>query len=83
MPSTSSGLRSRHGYSALVQEEQEEETSSSSDIAGDSENPVSQPTSELVRNHAWFTLLWSFLASSVLTVSTSNFSSYTEIQTLI
>lgn len=83
MPSTSPGLRSRHGYSPLVQEEQEEQASSSSDIAGDSENPVSQSTSKLVRNHAWFTLLWSFLVSGVLTVFTSNFSSVTEIQTLI
>jgi hypothetical protein len=82
MPSTSSGLRPRHGYSPLVEEEQDEETSSSPDIAGDSEDPGSQ-TNELVRNHAWFTLLWSFLASSVLTVFTSNSSSYTEVQTFI
>jgi uncharacterized oligopeptide transporter (OPT) family protein len=82
MPSTSSGLRPRHGYSPLVQDEQAEETSSPSDIAGDSEDPGSQ-TSELVRNHAWFTLLWSFLVSSVLTVFKFNSSSFTEVQTFI
>jgi uncharacterized oligopeptide transporter (OPT) family protein len=77
-----SGLRPRHGYSSLVQEEQDGETSSSSDIVGDSEDPGSK-TSELVRNHAWLSLLWSFLVSSVLTVFTSNFSSYTEVQAFI
>jgi hypothetical protein len=82
MPSTRSGLRPRHGYSPLVQEEQGEETSSSSNIAGDSEDLGSQ-ASELVRNHAWFTLLWSFLVSSVLTVFTSNSLSYIEVQTFI
>ena len=81
MPS-SSGLRPRRGYSPLVQEGQDAESSSSPDIAGDSEDPGSQ-TSELVRNHAWLTLLWSFLVSSVLTVFTSNSSSYTEVQTFI
>ncbi|KAI0270324.1 OPT oligopeptide transporter protein-domain-containing protein [Russula aff. rugulosa BPL654] len=60
MPSTSSGLRQRHGYSPLVQEGQDEETSLYRD-------PGPQ-NSELVRNHAWFTLIWSFLVSSVLTL---------------
>ena len=82
MPSTSSGLRPRHGYRPLVQDEQVEEAPSSSGIAGDSEGPGSQ-ASESVRNHAWFTLLWSFLVSSVLTVFTSNSSSLTEAQTFI
>ncbi len=71
-PSTSSGLRSRHGYSPLVQQERDEETSPSPDIAGDSsEGPGSQP-SESARNHVWLSLLWSSLISSVLTVFTSN-----------
>jgi hypothetical protein len=82
MPLTSSGLQRRHGYSPLAQEEQDEETSPSADITGDSEDPGSQ-TSELVRNHTWFTLLWSFLFSSVLTVFTYNSSSYTEVQTFV
>jgi len=82
MPSTSSGIQRRHVYSPLVQEERDEETSSSPDIVGDGEDPGSQ-TSELVRNHAWFTLLWSFLVSSMLSVFTSNFSNYTEIQTFV
>lgn len=83
MPSTSSGLQRRRGYSPLVQEEQVgEPVNPSADIAGDSEDPGSE-TSELVRNHAWFTLLWSFLFSSVLTVFTYNSSSYTEVQTFV
>jgi hypothetical protein len=82
MPSTSSGLRQRHGYSTLVQEEQDEETSPSPDIVGDSEDPGSK-TSELVQNQAWFTLFWSFLVSSALTVFTFNSSNYTEVQTFI
>jgi OPT family oligopeptide transporter len=65
MPSTGSGLRSRHGYSPLDQ--QDEETSPSPDIAGDSQDPGSQ-TSEFTQNHAWFSLLWSFLVSSMLTL---------------
>jgi hypothetical protein len=82
MPSTGSGLRPRRGYSSLVQGEQDEETSPSPDIANNSEDPGSH-TNELVRNRAWFTLLWSFLTSSVLTVFTFNSSSYTEVQTFI
>jgi len=83
MPSTSSGLQRRHGYSPLAQEEQVEETlNPSADIAGNSGDTGSE-TSELVRNHAWFTLIWSFLFSSVLTVFTHNSSSYTEVQTFI
>jgi uncharacterized oligopeptide transporter (OPT) family protein len=78
MPSTGSGLRSRHGYSPLDQ--QDEETSPSPDIAGDSQDPGSQ-TSEFTQNHAWFSLLWSFLVSSMLTVFTSNSSSNTEAHT--
>lgn len=64
MPSTSSGLRQRHGYSPLNQ--QEEESSPSPDVADDAQDPES----ETVRNETWFSLAWSFLVSSVLTVST-------------
>jgi hypothetical protein len=68
IPPTSSGLRKRHGYSPL---DQDEETSASPDIAGDSQGPGTQ-TSELTQNHALFPLLWSFLVSGVLTVFTFN-----------
>jgi len=63
----SSGLRSRHGYSPLAQQERDEETSPSPGIVGDNEGPRLQ-TNELAQNHAWFSLLWSFLISSVLTL---------------
>jgi hypothetical protein len=80
MPSTSSGLRTRHGYKPLDQED--DETSPSPDIAGDSQDPGPQ-TSELTQDHAWFSLTWSFLISSVLTVFTSNSLSNTEVQAAI
>ncbi len=65
MPLISSGSRPPRGYSPL--NTQDDESSPSPDIAGDSQDPGSE-TSELARNKAWFSLTWSFLASSVLTV---------------
>jgi hypothetical protein len=48
----------------------------------ESQDPEPQ-TSESAQDHAWFSLTWSFLVSSVLTVFTSNSLSGTEVQASI
>ena len=67
MPPTSPATRPPRGYSPL--NAQDDEAHPPPVIAGDSQNPESK-TTELVRNEAWISLMWSFLVSSVLTVIT-------------
>ena len=64
MPSTS-GLRSRRGYSPLNL--QDDEPSPLLDAVDDSEDPEIE-ASELVQHEGWSALTWSFLASGALTV---------------
>jgi uncharacterized oligopeptide transporter (OPT) family protein len=63
MPSTS-GLRSRHGYSPLLQDD---EPSPLLDSVDDSQDPEIE-ASEVVQHEGWSALTWSFLASGALTV---------------
>ncbi|KAH9995792.1 oligopeptide transporter [Russula vinacea] len=56
----------RHGYSPLDQ--QDEEISPSPDSASVASQDAGSQTSEFTQNHAWFSLLWSFFVSSMLTL---------------
>jgi hypothetical protein len=64
MPSTS-GLRSRRGYSPLNL--QDDEPSPLLDSVDDSQDPEIE-ASEDVQHEGWSALTWSFLASGALTV---------------
>lgn len=64
IPSTSSGLRSRRGYSPLNLQDEEPTLP---DTVDDRQDPEIE-ASEVVQEEGWAALTWGFLASGALTV---------------
>jgi uncharacterized oligopeptide transporter (OPT) family protein len=58
------GIRRRHAYTPI----QSEDTRDSADEERVVEEPEAELEREVVRTEGWSALLWSFLASSVMTV---------------
>jgi hypothetical protein len=68
LPPPDTSLRRRAGYREVNTEEDEEVQVSVTPGTGDTVEELTSGEQEIVQHHGWSNLVWSFLASSLMTV---------------